>query len=484
MVFVICISLVVFFSGCSSCVNEVTGGGNPGGSGMGGNGGGSPLVYSRFTDGNVTAMAFHSQTNTLYIGGNFTLVYDKFSDIARLSASTAEPFPFPSVSGGPVLTVAPDGSGGWYIGGQFNQVDGQTRNHVARILSNGTLDPNWNPNADGAVTTIAVGGGKVFVGGNFNNIGGQARPKIAALNTTSGLADPSWNANAPNSATITVIATEGNDVYVGGAFSSLGNQPRNNVARLSATDGNADMWDPNVQGGSVSTLAVGPNAVYLGGTFTSVNNPPQTRNNFAEVDKNSGTVQNFAPNPNNSVLSLLVEGQNLYVGGNFTQFDNQAFNYVVAIDLSSNSVVTNWNPNPDNFVSSIGFTNQVVYLGGDFTQVNNNPRNGVAAVSASSGTLLAWDARLSSSTPPVSVSKITALGNNLVLCGNFDKVNAHDRNNLAAIDMTTGLVKSWNPNPNDQVYALKISGSTLYVGGAFTSIGNTQRNLIASFDFR
>jgi len=134
------------------------------------------------------------------------------------------------------------------------------------------------------VTTIAVGGGKVFVGGNFNNIGGQARSKIAALNTTSGLADPSWNANAPNSATITVIATEGNDVYVGGAFSSLGNQPRNNVARLSATNGNADMWDPNVQGGSVSTLAVGPNAVYLGGTFTYVNNPPQTRNNFAEVD--------------------------------------------------------------------------------------------------------------------------------------------------------------------------------------------------------
>ena len=47
---------------------------------------------------------------------------------------------------GSVSTVVPDGSGGWYIGGSFTQVGGQTRNYIARINADGSLNP-WNPNA-------------------------------------------------------------------------------------------------------------------------------------------------------------------------------------------------------------------------------------------------------------------------------------------------------------------------------------------------
>jgi hypothetical protein len=60
-----------------------------------------------------------------------------------------------------VRAAAPDGSGEWYIGGDFTLVQGIERNRIAHILSDGTLDPSWNPNANGGVRALAVSGGVV-----------------------------------------------------------------------------------------------------------------------------------------------------------------------------------------------------------------------------------------------------------------------------------------------------------------------------------
>lgn len=57
------------------------------------------------------------------------------------------------------------------------------------------------------------------------------------------------------------------------------------------------------------------------------------------------------------------------------------------------------------------------------------------------------------------------------------------RNHIVALDATTGNATSWNPNPNNfYIYSLGISGSTIYVGGDFTSIGGQARNKIATLD--
>ncbi|MBX0299473.1 PKD domain-containing protein [Cryobacterium sp. 1639] len=59
------------------------------------------------------------------------------------------------------------------------------------------------------------------------------------------------------------------------------------------------------------------------------------------------------------------------------------------------------------------------------------------------------------------------------------------RNNLLAYDLTTGVLKaSFNPNVNGAVRALVASpdGSRLYVGGAFTSIGGVARYRLAALN--
>jgi hypothetical protein len=53
---------------------------------------------------------------------------------------------------------------------------------------------------------------------------------------------------------------------------------------------------------------------------------------------------------------------------------------------------------------------------------------------------------------------------------------------LGAIDLSTGQPESWNPNVNGSVYKILISGTTMYIGGNFTSVGGATHNHIAAFD--
>lgn len=76
---------------------------------------------------------------------------------------------------------APDGAGGWYIGGFFRLVGSTPRDNIAHILADGSVDASFNPNASLVVRTLAVSGGTVYAGGWFTSIGGQARGHFASL---------------------------------------------------------------------------------------------------------------------------------------------------------------------------------------------------------------------------------------------------------------------------------------------------------------
>src|SRR5438477_418845 len=83
-----------------------------------------------------------------------------------------------------VVVVQPDGK--ILIGGDFTTLSPNggaavTRNRIARLNPDGTLDA-FNPNANGTVYSIAVqADGKILASGGFSSIGGQPRNRIARL---------------------------------------------------------------------------------------------------------------------------------------------------------------------------------------------------------------------------------------------------------------------------------------------------------------
>jgi uncharacterized delta-60 repeat protein len=138
------------------------------------------------------------------------------------------------------VVVQPDGK--ILIGGDFSTLSPNggpavTRNHIARLNPDGTLDTAFDPNANNSVVSIAVqADGKILAGGLFsgaNSIGGQTRNYIARLDATTGLAD-SFDPNANNSVVSIAVQADGK-ILAGGLFSganSIGGQTRNYIARL------------------------------------------------------------------------------------------------------------------------------------------------------------------------------------------------------------------------------------------------------------
>ena len=81
--------------------------------------------------------------------------------------------------------VVGDGSGGFYIGGNFTTVGGTACKNLAHIQSNGTLQSSWCPNPNGTVNVLALSGTTLYVGGAFTTIGvGEpTRERLAAVCT-------------------------------------------------------------------------------------------------------------------------------------------------------------------------------------------------------------------------------------------------------------------------------------------------------------
>lgn len=81
-------------------------------------------------------------------------------------------------------SVAVQSDGKVLIGGSFTNVSGTTRNRIARLNADGSLDSSFNPGtgANGAVRTIALrSDGKLLVGGDFTTVNGVVRPHLARL---------------------------------------------------------------------------------------------------------------------------------------------------------------------------------------------------------------------------------------------------------------------------------------------------------------
>src|SRR5450756_1695661 len=87
-------------------------------------------------------------------------------------------------------------------------------------------------------------------------------------------------------------------------------------------------------------------------------------------------------------------------------------------------------------------------------------RNRIAAIDAATGEATSWNPNANGAVYALAVSGTTVYAVAII-----HPIGGPTRNNIAAIDATTGAATSWNPNANGIVYALAVSGTTVYAGG-------------------
>lgn len=461
------------------------------------------------TDGSVDALAVSG--GTTYLGGRFTQVGPRTGPGAGLDASTGLDLGLAEVGPGLVLAVAPDGAGGWYIGGTFSTVGALTRQNVAHIRTDGSVDPSFDAQPVGytRVDALAVIGSTVYVGGQFTSIGGQPRNGLAALDGATGQAT-SWNPNPAGSYVVVyALATSGSTVYVSGEFTSIGGQGSDGLAAIDAATGLSTGWNPGIKGGfalavsgstvyagypgvsaisadtgavlwtantdnPVDALAASGSTVYAGGVFEHIGG--QSRKFFAALDAATGVPTAWNPSPDSLVLALTVAGSTVYAGGQFTSVGGKKRPYLAALEASTGHA-TSWNPRPGAIVRTVAVAASAVYAGGDFDLVNAQPRRNLAAIDNATGVATAWEPKTDKEVDALAIS-----GSTVYAGGFFKAVSGRPRNRIAAIDASTGAVRAWDANANGEVLTLAVSGPTLYAGGAFTSIGGQERTYIAALD--
>lgn len=181
---------------------------------------------------------------------------------------------------GDIYAMAVQTDGKVVIVGVFESVNGALRNRIARLNADGSLDTNSHPgsgiNADVHVV-VADLGGKVLIGGAFGIVGGASRNGIARLNADGSLdggftvgagvsnanGDPAW---------VDALAVQlDGRVLIGGQFTSVNGEVHSGIARLNG-DGGLDSTFKSQCLGRVYSVSVQPDGkILIGGHFSTVN---------------------------------------------------------------------------------------------------------------------------------------------------------------------------------------------------------------------
>jgi hypothetical protein len=427
-----------------------------------------------------------------FVGGTFTLVGGLIrSNLVHIrSDRTVDPDWSPTVAGGYVKSLVLSGDT-LYLAGAFTHVNGQARNRAAALDAASGSVRDWDPDANAAVKSMVVSGMTVYLGGDFTNVGGQTRAYLAAVDASTGQAT-AWNPGVSGAfgATVSVEALliAHGRLFVGGYFTGVGGQPRSMAASVDLPSGLVDAWDPGVDSvtlvaPTVFALAEDGNTIYLGGVFTTVG--ASSRVNLAAVDATTGLTTSWDAQadlglsgglPTASVSALAVYHEALFVGGILFNIGGQPRAFAAALDTTTGSA-TAWDPQPNMLATTFSGIGDTIYVGGLFGALASSPRTNLAAVDLRTRKVTPWNP-----TASANVWALLSVSNSIYLGGEFKFVSGLVRSNLAAVDLATGEVSDWAPNPNLYVLALASWRDRLYVGGGFTNIAGMARTNLAEID--
>jgi uncharacterized delta-60 repeat protein len=436
----------------------------------------------------------------ILIGGDFTTVAGGVRRrIARLNPDGTMDASFDPGAGANgyvrCIVVQPDGK--VLIGGWFTAVNGVTRNRIARLNANGSVDASFNPGgssgADDMIFSIAVQpDGKILVGGYFTCVGGLSRPYLARLNPD-GSVDSSFNPGANNYVYSIVLQPDGK-ILVGGAFSTLGSGNLSRIGRLTP-DGSVDpSFNPGSGVGyfSVYAMALQPDGrVVIGGGFSTVNGA--THQNIARLNPNGSVDPSFNASANASdvdSMALQADGKIVMAGQFFAvNGSNRTGLARLNIDGTLDTAFVTQLGDAGAFASTVAIDSAgKIFISGQFASVNHVSRNGFAKLNAD-GTV---DPSLNPSTGIN--GSVYSIGlqpdGRMIVGGYFGGVKDSRHDGIARLQKDGSLDPGFNAGPMFNTAYYGISNSVVYsvvlqpdgkviVGGGFTNINGIARNNIA-----
>lgn len=335
------------------------------------------LTLSTDTGVNVSAIAYDSVNNTLYVGGVFTEIGGvEAHNLAKYDIASATWSAFgPATLADDVNCLCIIGDN-LFIGGLFTNFDGMaTADYIVKYtISTDTFSSMGGRNAE--VKALAGIGDSLYVGGYFDDEG-IANSRIAlytiSTDTWSGIGGSSAVDGLMTGAVWTLLLSDG-VLYVGGNFVNADTiASADKIVKYTISGGT---W-ASMGGGldnTVTCLAISDDTLFVGGMIQSAysDNPilkySITGNSWSNPDGDFiGTLSDPV------VYALAVIGDDLYVGGNFSSVagDSDWNKYTARYSITGGTWAscaghgTSWiSPNDNVFAMTAVGTD--VYTGGEF----------------------------------------------------------------------------------------------------------------------
>lgn len=323
-----------------------------------------------------------------------------------------------------VQAIAVGNDGSVYVGGKFYKAGNQTIWNIAKWDGTNWQNLGGVGGTQGVRAIVVTNNGDVYVGGQFTSVGNPAITvqNIARWNGTT------WQNIGGFTSRVNTLATDGVNVYAGGKFG---------IKKY-----NGSTWSDLGTGvnDEVFSIAISGNDVYVAGKFTTAGGNPA--NKLAKWDGTAWSEIPQVPNiisGNYNPLSLLVDGNYLYVGGNIYTSDGSISGIGRWDGTSWSSLGSGLLKGVNGWVYSIAKDNSGnIYVGGQFTMA------GDTAIKANR--IAIWD------------------GTNWSTLG-------------------SGVSGKIGSSLDTRVSALQVAGSKIYIGGTFTEAGNKPSYGFAVYDY-
>lgn len=309
---------------------------------------------------------------------------------------------------------------------------------------------NWNsfvPSTNGVVNAIAYDNdGNMYIGGKFTEVAGIKVKNIAKWNVSTA----SWSAliddtstNGVNGEVKALLYDGGNYLYVGGSFT---------------------MWEgESYEGQSIMQWNLG------GEQWSSMG--------ILSDDFGFAVVNALAYDSANDIL---------YAGGWFSSADENPVNNIARCDLSG---IPSWSAvagGVNEQVNALAFNSDdnILYVGGWFTEADENSASYIAQCDVSG--IISWSALGTGMNGPVNglCYFYDGLGGYLVAGGNFSTASEESMNNISQWNVNTATWAPFGAGVNGEVNSICVdSNFIVYVGGQFTTADGASASHIASFDW-
>jgi|GEM_PF-3445868 len=377
------------------------------------------------------------------------------------------------------------------------------------LMSNGELigwttvvPRSWGLDGEVLSQTVDQDGNR-FVAGNFTR---------ALQNTGAGMALPS--ADLPLAAVhglpfadvdgvIYAITDDGaGGWYIGGQFSTVNGEPRENLARIDRLGNVVLDWDASVTGPSAVVKALARSdagQLLVGGRFdsaTAAGAASRVRKNVALFNNNGELNEDFKITANGEVRAISLNSDAAFIGGSFSVIGDGVNQSVPAVGLGfirlSSGTVMEIEISVAGSVNVLQQANSGLLIGGDFTSFIISGEEKQQNLLAILDDTFSLDDRSWNFTGPSgqAVNTVVIDGDKILVGGSFTGIDGAPRVGLAELDVSGNLLPA-RFAVDGVVNALLVSGTQsdrrIYAAGDFSSASGNglpeqQRNAVAAFN--